>query len=327
MDGVKKSGARAARPAVPRLEARDLLTAAALPPMLLLSWGLPERAWDGLARAAARAHLSSRRNWHAQQQAHIRHYVGARLGPGAESALASALTTNLRLAQLQALRCHRPGGWNPTLVLEGRAHLDAALERGRGVVLWVAPFVFAPLLTKMALQAGGYSVMQLSRFSHGYSKSRWGARLINRVRTLAEDRFLAERVTIDADGATAGPMRAVVGRLRSNGIVSISVGADGVQTVTVPFLDGGIRLATGAVSLTQKTGAALLPMFTVRQDDGSFRAFVEPPLGPIVGPDHEPTVTATARAFATKLESFALRWPGQLVWHYDILRLAAGPGS
>ncbi len=318
------SSARPPRPAVPLLKARDLLTAGALPPMLLLSWGLPESAWDAVARAAARAHLLSRPKWRAQQQARIRRYIAGRLGPGAESGLVEALMTNLRLAQLQVLRCHRPGGWSPALTVEGRAHLDAALGQGRGAVLWAAPFVFGPLLTKMALHAAGYHVMHLSRFSHGYSESLWGARVINRVRTRAEDRFLPERVSIGPDGATAGPMRAVAGRLRSNGIVSISVGADGVRTVTVPFLDGEIRLATGAVTLTQKARAPLLPVFTVRRDDGSFAAFIEPPLSPAVGADREQTVAATAQAFAAQFESFALRWPGQLVWHYDVLRLAAG---
>jgi lauroyl/myristoyl acyltransferase len=327
MNWVKTLDAPPSRPAVPLLEARDLLTAAALPPMLLLSWSLPESVWDVIARSAARAYLLSRPKWHAEQQAHVRRYVGGRLGPGAEARLSLALMTNLRLAQLQVLRCHRPGGWRPALALEGRGHLDAALAKGRGVVLWVAPFVFAPLLTKMALQTAGYSVMQLSRFSHGYSRSIWGARVINGVRTRAEDRFLAERVSIGADGATAGPMRAVVAHLKSNGIVSISMGADGVQTVTVPFLGGEIRLATGAVTLTQKARAPLLPVFTVRRDDGSFAAFVEPPLAPAVGTDHDKTVTATARALASRLESFVMRWPGQLVWHYDVLRLAAGTAA
>ena len=316
----------APRSGIPLLEARDLVTLAALPAMILLSWLLPEKAWEPVARATARVHLLCRREWHAWQEAHVDRYIGTHLGPNASSSLVQAVMTNHRLAQLQTLRCHRLGSWRPPLTLEGRAHLDAALEQGHGAILWVAPLVFGPLVTKMAFHAAGYRLTHLSRFTHGYSKSLWGARLINGIRTRAENRFLAERVVIGADGATAVPKRVLAERLQLNGIVSISVGADGARTVTVPFLDGQIRLATGAVTLMQKTRAPLLPVFTIQRDDGRFAAVVEPPLGPTAGADRDEVAVVAARAFAAMLESYALRWPDQLVWHYDILRLASGTG-
>ena len=49
----------------------------------------------------------------------------------------------------------RRGGWRPQSRVAGRAHLDEALSRGKGAVLWVAPFTAAALGAKVALAAIG----------------------------------------------------------------------------------------------------------------------------------------------------------------------------
>ena len=52
---------------------------------------------------------------------------------------------NVRLAKLLVLHARRPCGWQPRLRLQGQEHLQRALVAGHGAVLWVAPFIFAPL--------------------------------------------------------------------------------------------------------------------------------------------------------------------------------------
>jgi len=71
--------------------------------------------------------------------------------------------------RLEILRAYRPGGWRPRLALDGRAHLDAALASGRGAVLWMSPFSYADLVTKMALHDAVIAVTHLSAFSRGFS--------------------------------------------------------------------------------------------------------------------------------------------------------------
>ena len=174
-------------------------------------------------------------------------------GPEAER-LFNAYLANARLAKLLVLRVRRPGGWCPRLRLEGEEHLQRALGAGHGAILWVAPFVFAPLGTKMVLHHAGHAVSHLSRYSHGYSRSALGARLLNPIRTGVEDRYLAERMSIGPDHQPQAALRLLGQRLRDNRIVSISAGAGGSRVVEVPFLPGRMGLASGASALASQPG-------------------------------------------------------------------------
>ena len=84
-------------------------------------------------------------------------------------------------------------------MLQGREHLDEALGRGKGCVLWVAHFVFAPNIAKLALHDAGYKVSHLSRLDHGFSSTRFGIKWLNPVRSRFEDRLLAEPAGIDGN--------------------------------------------------------------------------------------------------------------------------------
>ena len=108
--------------------------------------------------------------------------------------------------------------------------------------------------------------------------------------------------------------------LRGNAVVSISAGADGARTTTVPFLDGSIRLASGPVSLALSTGAALLPVFAAREDTGEVAATIGAPIDISSAPDRGQATVNAAGAFAGWLEGRALGTPGQIVWHYDMFR-------
>ena len=88
---------------------------------------------------------------------------------------------------LQVLRGLLPGGWHPKIVLEGRDRLDAMLARGKGAVLWMAHFVFAATVVKMALHGAGYRLATLSRPEHGFSKTRFGMTMLNPIRSVVRE--------------------------------------------------------------------------------------------------------------------------------------------
>jgi lauroyl/myristoyl acyltransferase len=120
-------------------------------------------------------------------------------------------------------------------------------------------------------------VSHLSRDTHGFSATRFGRRWLNPIKTGIEHRYLAERLVMtDRDGIN--PMRELALRLEQNRLVSITVAPTGKKTRLVRFLDGQIRLATGALALAWQTGAPVLPVFTVRAPDGAFVTRIEPPL-------------------------------------------------
>jgi lauroyl/myristoyl acyltransferase len=227
-------------------------------------------------------------------------------------------SANTHLARLNLLRCHRPPQWQPRIRLEGADHVAAAIAAGRGAILWVAPMVFSDLMTKLACHRVGFRVFHLSRDGHGYSPTRFGARFLNPICTTVENRYLAERLTMSPRNS-AGALRALVQRVRRNEVVSVTVGIQGRTGVAVPFLDGTITLAGAVPSLALRTGAALLPVFTVKQRDGSYLTVIDPPLGDTGSDDRERVARLVARE-AELLASWASRYPAQFV-QWDLVQL------
>ena len=179
-------------------------------------------------------------------------------------------------------------------------------EEGRGAILWIGHFVHGDLVAKMAFDRAGLAVNHLSHPRHGFSSSRFGMNCLNRVKTAAEDRHLASRVLLDDSRPTAA-MKTLRRCLKHNGVVSISVRGADRNSQSVRCLDGEISIARGAARLARATGAALLPVFPVRNGDGGFTVHVEAPLD----------LENAEAGYAGRLEHHILAYPGQwLGWFH-----------
>ena len=297
------------------LSVKDLCVLAKLPPAALAAWCLPERCWFGLCR-----HVAGLQPDGLDQQAQrLAAMLGSLGQAGTAREVARCHQAFIRLDQLCFLRSHRPGGWSPVLRLEGGQHLEAALEKGHGAILWVMPTVLQWLVTKRALFEAGYPVHHLSSPYHGFSTTSWlGAQLINPIRTRIEDRYLAERVMLGRDGSAQSALRRLTTVLRGNGIASIAVAASGARVIAAPFLGGSLLAARGAPHLATRTGAALLPVVTLGGDSG-FVTRIEAPLA-CAGPDSpEARQVGAVAELARRLEPYARTHPDQIAWQLDCI--------
>ena len=290
--------------------AKDLAILAALPVSFVVAWTLPEPLWRGVARASSPLAARAIRTKLQPTIERIEGLLGARQMACSPMAVVQESIAGHVEEYLQVLREYRPRGWRPDIRLEGRSHIDDALARGRGVVLWVGFFSFAGLVAKKALCREGIRTSHLSHPGHGFSRSRFGMLYLNRLRMRIEDRYLNERVMLSLDGAT-GALRQLHRRLRRNEVVSVTVRERAERPSMVPFLDGTIRLATGAADLAYATGAALLPVFPVREAQGHFRVVVEPPLEVRQHLARRESSDLALRDYAARLTPFVLDYPGQ----------------
>jgi lauroyl/myristoyl acyltransferase len=158
----------------------------------------------------------------------------------------------------------------------------------------------------MALRQADFAVHQLTRPEHGFSTSPFGIRWLNRLWTRIERRFIAERVDIlNNDGGPA--LQLLRQRLGANGIVWIAVGPEALRTLDVSFLGGTIRLPTGPLHLARTSHAALLPVFTIRANDGSYDVTIERRLDV----DTDITYASAARSYVAMLEPYVTAHPDQ----------------
>lgn len=299
--------------AVERISAGDAATLAGLPALFAIAWLVPERLWPAVARAGAPFYarmLSSRPR--RELAARVAAVAGARALPMSAERIVGALAEEDLRSMIELLREHRPGGWRPALTLKGGEHIDAALDRGQGAILWIGHFVHGELAAKMALHRFGYGVHHLSHPRHGFSATRFGMRYLNPIRTRIEDRYISRRVTLSLS-SSAGALRTLETLLRENRVVSITVRGTARRPCEVPFLDGTLTIALGAPNLAHDTRAALLPVLPLRDRAGGFTIHVEAPLAvPPELPRHQ-AASAAAREYAARLERHVLTHPEQWV--------------
>ncbi|MGA9033663.1 MAG: hypothetical protein WB402_14200 [Sulfuricaulis sp.] len=292
-----------------RWHRKDFFLLAYIPAITLIAWCLPERLWTVVCNAAARLSMAlhrSRTRGHCRKLTEI---LGERRTSLDVDEILKCYLAKNHLARVQCMQCYAPGGWSPHLRLEGREHIEHALAAGKGAVLWIAPMASKDLITKMALHQAGYPVSHLSRFDHGFSISLWGARLFNPLWTRIEERFLAERLVM-SPSVQVSPLRWLIKRLRENRVVSLAANREGRKyPLTLPFLSGTIQLAEGAPTLAMSTGAALLPVFTVREPDGTYITKVEPTLHPATKGNTAKEVESLTKQYVQLLEFYALHYP------------------
>jgi lauroyl/myristoyl acyltransferase len=232
--------------------------------------------------------------------------------------IADEVTANQYELRLQVLRCYRPAGWCPRIVVQGREHLDRAMERGRGAVLWVSHFVFHGLIFEMGMKQRGYELIHVSRLEHGFSKTKYGIAVLNPVRTFIENKYLGKRVILNEQSRLAFA-RDLLGYLHANEPVSMTVGAwEGKQVMTIPLFGHRYRVATGAITAAARAGAPLLPVFPVwEHSEQCFRVAIEPPL-PVSGRATKADMLESAsKSYAGLLEPYIKTYPGQWRgWRY-----------
>jgi lauroyl/myristoyl acyltransferase len=152
----------------------------------------------------------------------------------------------------------------------------------------------------------------LSRPEHGFSKSTLGIALYNGIRTGAERAQLAGRIVFDRDRPGAAAV-AAMRVLAQNGILSITAGDwEGQRIASIDVCGGNLNLAVGAPRFARLSGAALLPVFTVRDaDQQTIRVVIEPALAVPSGGETDEALQSAAQAFGDLLERYVRRYPAQ----------------
>ena len=286
----------------------DLRMLLRLVALAVVAWLLPETAW----RPLREKFMGWRRRAGTELQDTVEGLLQRRLRPVERRELMYRSVARDYEDTLRVLRCYRPGGWTPEIVLEGESHVQRALEHGKGVVLWVSHCSGSRLATKVALARAGLAVHHLSRPSHGFSATPFGIRYLNQYWQRIENRYLAERIVISDN--TIRVMKRLKTLLNNNQIVSITDHAKARQHTEVAFLNGSRSVATGPANLAHSSGATLLSVLCRERGPGQFTVIVAPPL-PIA---LEPTRRVLTQHYCELLADFVASYPHLwLGWWWD----------
>lgn len=187
--------------------------------------------------------------------------------------------------------------------LSGEDNLKQALSKGKGVILVSAHFGNFPLLLSR-LSLAGYPVSGIMRPMRD-----------ERVEKI----FVKKRERYKVKTIYSQPRKACVDTairtLRDNEIVFIPIDQNfGTGGVFVNFFGRKAATATGPVVLAQRTQAALMPCFIVRQPDDTHQIFFEPEIALEIKESPEETIVANIEKLTGVIEAYIRKYPAQWGW-------------
>jgi len=123
-----------------------------------------------------------------------------------------------------------------------------------------------------------------------------------------------------------GAGQRLVRALRGGSVLGILIDQD-IDTpgAFVPFFGRPAWTPTGAAVLAVRTGRPLVPGYSRRAEDGTFRLVFEPPIVPTVGADPEEEAARLTARLTARIEAWIREAPAQWVWMHRRWRRRPGP--
>jgi len=185
----------------------------------------------------------------------------------------------------------------------GKENLEAALAKGKGVILTSAHFGNFPLmLAKLSLE--GYKTTGIMRYMRDER---------------AEKFFMAKRTQLGIKTIYSQPRKACVENsirtLRNNELLFMPIDQNfGTGGVFVDFFGKKAATAVGPVVLALRTKAAIIPSFIVRQKDDAHKIIFEEPLNLEEGRTYQETIIINIQKLTNIIESYIRKYPAEWGW-------------
>jgi Kdo2-lipid IVA lauroyltransferase/acyltransferase len=197
----------------------------------------------------------------------------------------------------------RPELLKKRVALSGVKNLAEGLKRGKGVILVSAHFGNFPLLmAKLSLE--GYSVGGIMRPMRD-----------ERVERIFEKKRRRLGVKTIYSQPRDACVNATIQSLRSNELVFIPIDQNfGTAGVFVRFFGSQAATATGPVVFAQRTDAALIPCFIVRQKDDTHTIVFEPVIELAKTGDPKEVIQVNIQRLTDIIEAYIRKYPAQWGW-------------
>ena len=227
-------------------------------------------------------HVAPQRGWF------WRHYQAARV----------FITATMNYYDLLRLRSVDRERLTELIDVDGWSHLEAALHRGKGVII-------------LSAHVGNFNVV-----------AQYPATLGLKAAVVAEEveppelfrYFVRLRSAMGISVLPPGAASAlpILRLLRQNGLLLVAGDRDVTgQGHPVRFFDALAHLPSGPVILAQRTGATLLPAFTLRRSTRKSVVYIESPLSLVRTGEEQRDLDENMRRVARALERMISADPGQ----------------
>lgn len=196
--------------------------------------------------------------------------------------------------------------------VEGIEHVDAALERGRGCIVITAHYGNWELMARR-LVILGYKVNVIARDSDDPGMTG----ITTRIREGGGYRVF------DRDEPIIGAFRA----LKRNECLGILPDQNESGGIFVDFFGRPVATAVGPAVLSLRSGAPMVPMFSVRMPDGRYKATAYPAIEFDPTGNEEEDIRELMTRVNQVIEREVRRHPDQWLWFHDRWKLSPEASS
>lgn len=222
---------------------------------------LPSRSWPSLGRLASRLRFGRmHRKGYAGFAEAMRLVLGIDDDTACEALFRKHLEMVARRRFMFAIDQLSPSR-KPRIEVSGAEPLRAALDQGRGAIVWTSQFAFQTLDGKRALWEQGFKPIQISDPYHGFSNTAFGNVTINPWQRHAEERYLKDRVVFDREnGATV--TRKIISLLDQGELILLMNNLHaGSMFAELPFGERGtISMPTAPLSIVARRATPFFSM-------------------------------------------------------------------
>ena len=199
-------------------------------------------------------------------------------------------------------------------VIEGREHLDAALEKGKGAVILIGHFG-ANQMIMPALGHKGYPMNQLSAPPPVWADILRETRTTKLWEKVLERRWeLEQRLPVRHINVFKF-LRPAFECLQNNEVLGLAFdGGGGKRWTQVDFMARRANISTQPIQLVRRTGAALLPTLVIREPgERKHRVIITEPLPYQKVKNRQEEMRVNMQAFIDVFASWVARYPEHYV--------------
>ena len=273
--------------------------------VFFLSSLIPERAFVSFAKKGAAIYVASSRRYRERIGKNLQIAFGDAYTPEKTEAFIRELGTHLgtSIAEMFFSTTRRRTAMVKRITIAGAEHLEKALALGRGVIAVSAHFGNFTLIG-MKMCAEGYPFASLVKLP----KYKAVANALRMLQQRQQAGFIYVQPWKEA-------LRSILASLRRNEIVCIIADEKKKRSgVDVDFFGQPAATALGPAVISLRTGSPVVPVFIVRNGDGTHTIHIEPALEHPVTGDRGADERALTAAFTGVIERYIRAYPEQWFW-------------
>jgi KDO2-lipid IV(A) lauroyltransferase len=273
--------------------------------VFFLSRLVPERAFVHCSRKGAALYMASSRRYRRRIAKNLKIAFGSSYQTEQVKAFTRKLGNHVGISVAEMFFSATPRRQDllNRIRIHGKEHLKKALALGKGVIA-VSAHIGNFTLISMKMVAEGYPFIMLVK----ESKYKAVAKVLRMLQDKQGGRFIYIKPWNEA-------LRKILACLRRNEIVCMVTDEKKKHSgVEVDFFGQPAATALGPAVISVRTGSPVVPVFIVRNGDGTHTIYIEPPLDRHVTNDRKEDERILTAAYTKVIERYVRAYPEQWSW-------------